>query len=202
MKELVRCRPCGFVMDADKLGDVCPACGMPRKVFEPYRERVSRNRLVLLNLDLHPIAIHLSQALVIAIPLLAVITNLFKQLEPEILKNVLSFSVFVFPFTLILAIITGVIDGLTRFKTLATPILRVKIIFSLIILSLSVALFFVAPLKDMYILTIVLSILALGAGFQLGLWGKKLINVILPGSYPQKRGSKEAQPKPQDAQPA
>jgi rubredoxin len=47
MKELVRCRPCGFVMDADKLGDVCPACGLPRKVFEPYRERVSLNRLFL-----------------------------------------------------------------------------------------------------------------------------------------------------------
>jgi len=78
--------------------------------------------------------------------------------------------------------------------------LRVKIIFSLIILSLSIALFFVAPVKKMYILTIILSILALGAGFQLGLWGKKLINVILPGSYPQKRGSKESQTKPQDAQ--
>ena len=200
MKELVRCRPCGFVIEADKLGDVCPACGMPRKVFEPYRERVSRNRLVLLNYDLHPIAIHLSQALVIAIPLMAIITNLFKQFQPEMLKNVLAFSVFVFPLTLILAIITGVIDGLTRFKTLATPILRVKIIFSLIILSISVALFFVAPVQNLYILTIVLSILALGAGFQLGLWGKKLINVILPGSYPQKKGSKEAQSKPPDAQ--
>jgi hypothetical protein len=199
MKELVRCRPCGFVIEADKLGDVCPACGMPRKVFEPYRERVSRNRLVLLNFDLHPIAIHLSQALVIAIPLMVIITNIFKQFQPEMLKNVLAFSVFVFPFTLVLAIITGVVDGLTRFKTLATPILRVKIIFSLIILSLSVALFIIAPVQNLYILTIVLSILALGAGFQLGLWGKKLINVILPGSYPQKKGSKEAQPKPQDA---
>jgi rubredoxin len=194
MKELVRCRPCGFVIEADKLGDVCPACGMPRKVFEPYRERVSRNRLILLNFDLHPIAIHLSQALVIAIPLLVIITNLFKQFQPEVLKSVLIFSVFTFPFTLILAIITGVIDGLTRFKTLATPILRVKIIFSLIILSLSVALFFTAPKGNLYILSIVLSILSLGAGFQLGLWGKKLINVILPGSYPQKKGSKTPQP--------
>ena len=194
MKELVRCRPCGFVMDSDKLGDVCPACGMPRKVFEPYRERVSRNRLILLNFDLHPIAIHLSQSFVIAIPILVIITNLFKQFQPEMLKNVLIFSVFVFPFTLILAIITGIIDGLTRFKTLATPILRVKIIFSLIILSLSIALFFVAPQSKLYILTIVLSILSLGAGFQLGLWGKKLINVILPGSYPQKKGTKITQP--------
>lgn len=200
MKELVRCRPCGFVIEADKLGDVCPACGLPRKVFEPYRERVSRNRLVLLNFDLHPIVIHLSQALVIAIPLMVIITNLFKQFQPEMLKNVLAFSVFVFPITLIMAIITGVIDGLTRFKTLATPILRVKIIFSLIILILSIALFFIAPRENLYILTIILSILSLGAGFQLGLWGKKLINVILPGSYQQKKGSKEAQPKPQDAQ--
>jgi hypothetical protein len=188
-------------MEADKLGDVCPACGMPRKVFEPYRERVSINRLRLLNFDLHPIAIHLSQALVIAIPLLALITNFFKEFQPEILNHVLVFSVFVFPFTLVLAIITGVIDGLTRFKTLATPILRVKIIFSLIILLLSVALFFIAPRHELYIVTIILGILSLGAGFQLGLWGKKLINVILPGSYPQKRGSKGTQPKPQDTQP-
>ena len=194
MKELVRCRPCGFVIEADKLGDVCPACGMPRKVFEPYRERVSRNRLMLLNFDLHPIAIHLSQALVIAIPVLVIVTNLFKEFQPEILRNVLIFSVFIFPFTLVIAIITGIIDGLTRFKTLATPILRVKIIFSLIILSLSLALFFAAPKDNLYLLTIVLSILSLGAGFQLGLWGKKLINVILPGSYPQKKGSKVSSP--------
>jgi rubredoxin len=194
MKELVRCRPCGFVIEADKLGDVCPACGMPRKVFEPYRERVSRNRLIMLNFDLHPIAIHLSQALVIAIPVLVIMTNLFKQFEPEVLKNVLVFSVFIFPFTLVLAIITGIIDGLTRFKTLATPILRVKIIFSLIILCLSAVLFFTARQGNYNVLTVILSILTLGAGFQLGLWGKKLINVILPGSYPQKKGIKAVQP--------
>jgi hypothetical protein len=191
MKELVRCRPCGFVMEADKLGDVCPACGLPRKVFEPYRERVSRNRLMLLNLDLHPIVIHLSQAFVIAIPLLVILTKLFPGFQTEILKSVLVFSVFVFPFTLVMAIITGVIDGLTRFKTLATPLLRVKIIFSFIILSLSILLFFVAPHNHFAWLTMILSILCLAAGIQLGLWGKKLINVILPGTYPQKKASKD-----------
>jgi hypothetical protein len=192
MKELVRCRPCGFVMEADKLGDVCPACGLPRKVFEPYREKVSRNRLILLNLDLHPIVIHLSQALVIAIPLLVILKSFFSNFQPEVIKNVLIFSVFIFPFTLVMAIITGIIDGLTRFKTLATPLLRVKIIFSFIILTLSIIIFFVAPNENNYILTIILSILSLGAGVQLGLWGKKLINVILPGTYPQKKGSKDS----------
>jgi hypothetical protein len=194
MKELVRCRPCGLVMEADKLGDVCPACGLPRKVFEPYRERVSLNRLRLLNLDLHPIIIHLSQALVIAIPILTIIINLFKNFQPEILKSVLIFSVFVFPFTLILAIITGVIDGLTRFKTLKTPLLRVKIIFSIIILLLSITLALIAPHDKYGLLTGILGVLCLAAGVQLGLWGKKLINVILPGTYPQKKGSKEVKP--------
>jgi hypothetical protein len=192
MKELVRCRPCGFVMEADKLGDVCPACGLPRKVFEPYRERVSLNRLRLLNLDLHPIAIHLSQALVIAIPVLTLLTTFIPGLYPEVLKNVLVFSVVLFPFTLCLAIMTGVVDGLTRFKTLKTPLLRVKIIFSFIILTLSVILYLIAPNEKLYILTIVVSLLSLGAGVQLGLWGKKLINVILPGTYPQKKGTKGA----------
>ena len=195
MKELVRCRPCGYVMEADKLGDVCPACGLPRKVFEPYRERVSRNRLTILNLDLHPIVIHLSQALVIAIPMLVILTRFFPDFQSQILMNVLVFSVFVFPFTLMFAIITGIIDGLTRFKTLATPLLRVKIIFSLIILALSVAIFFIAPKEELYYLTLLLSIMSLAAGVQLGLWGKKLINVILPGTYPQKKAKKKSEEK-------
>ena len=195
MKEYVRCRPCGFVMEADKLGDVRPACGLPRKVFEPYRERVSLNRFFILIFDLHPIAIHLSQAFVFLIPSLAVIINLFNHFHPEILKSVLIFSVFVFPFTLVLAIITGIIDGLTRFKTLRTPLLKVKIIFSLIILLLSIVLFLTAPHENYFMLTIALSILCLATGVKLGLWGKKLINVILPGTYPQKRGNKDSQPK-------
>lgn len=200
MKELVRCRPCGFVMEADKLGDVCPACGLPRKVFEPYRERVSLNRLKILNLDLHPIAIHLSQSLVILIPVLAIILNFYESFLPDIMKPVFIFAVFVFPFTLALAIVTGVIDGLTRFKTLKTPLLRVKIIFSIIILTLSVVLFFIAPDEGHFALTLIVSLLCLGAGVQLGLWGKKLINVILPGTYPQKKGTKTTAAKEEAAE--
>lgn len=134
--------------------------------------------------------IHLSQSLVILIPALIIMTRFFSGFQPEMIKNVLVFSVFVFPFTLVLAITTGVIDGLTRFKTLKTPLLRVKIIFSIIILALSIGIFFVAPKEELYALALVLSILSLAAGVQLGLWGKKLINVILPGTYPQKKGTK------------
>jgi hypothetical protein len=193
MKELVRCRPCGFVMEADKLGDVCPACGQPHKVFEPYRERVSLNRLRLLNLDLHPITIHLSQALVITIPLLIIISYFFSSFQPVIIKSVLVFSVFVFPSTLVLAILSGIVDGLTRFKTPKTPLLRVKIIFSTIILLLSTAMLIVAPQENYGLWTFILSVLCLAVAVQLGLWGKKLINVILPGTYPLKKVGKKEQ---------
>ncbi|GAB1419902.1 hypothetical protein MASR2M12_26670 [Bacteroidales bacterium] len=178
-------------MEADKLGDVCPACGMPRKVFEPYREKVSLNRLRLLNLDLHPIAIHLSQALVIAIPVFILIAGLFPAFKPEVVRGVLVFSVFAFPFTLVLAILTGIIDGLTRFKTLKTPLLKFKIIFSIVILSLSSLMMALGPKENYGIWTFILSVLCFGAGVQLGLWGKKLINVILPGTYPQKKGKRK-----------
>jgi len=202
MKELVRCRPCGYVMEAHKLGDVCPACGLPRKVFEPYRERVSPNRMLVLSFDLHPIVIHLSQAFVIAIPVLAILKNFFSEFQPDMVEHVLIFSVFLFPFTLVFAIITGVIDGLTRFKTLRTPLLRVKIIFSIIILTLSIAMFIIGPRENYYWITIILSVLSLAAGVQLGLWGKKLINVILPGTYPQKKASKDKKTTEEEAKPA
>lgn len=190
MKELVRCRPCGFVIESDKLGDVCPACGLPRKVFEPYREKVSLNRLKILNLDLHPIAIHLSQTFVVLIPAMFLITKMLPDFQFTLFKSVLTFSVFIFPLTLLLAIITGIVDGLTRFKSLSPPLLRIKVIFSLIIFIISIAVFLLYINNRTGVLPVTLSIIALGIAIRLGLWGKKLINVILPGTYPQKKGAR------------
>jgi rubredoxin/peptidoglycan/LPS O-acetylase OafA/YrhL len=187
MKELVRCKPCGYVMEADKLKDVCPACGMPRKAFEPYRERVALNRLFILSLDLHPIAIHLSQTFVILIPLLIFSMMLFPGFNYDMFAQVLKFSLYIFPLTLIAAISTGILDGLYRFKTLTPPLLRLKIIFSSIIMVLAAAMFFVAKDGNYGIVTILLSLGCLFCAVRLGLLGKHLIDVILPGSYPVKK---------------
>lgn len=198
MKELVRCKPCGYVMEAGKLKDVCPACGMPRKAFEPYRERVALNRLFILSLDLHPIAIHLSQTFVFLIPALLIFTRFVPGFQYEMFTNVLVFSLYAFPLTLIAAILTGILDGLFRFKTLTPPLLRLKIIFSSIIIVLAVAMFFVAKDGNYGIITILLSLGCLFCAVRLGLLGKHLIDVILPGSYPVKKakaGAKtEAEP--------
>ena len=187
-EELVRCRPCGYVMKKSELGTgVCPACGLPHTVFEPYREKVSAKRLFLLGLDIHPIAIHLSQTFVAMIPGLMIFHLIFPNFFPEIIHPVISFSVFVFPLTLLLSFASCLLDGLTRFKTLETPLLKSKIIYSLIIVVLAglVAILFKPETYNFWI--VLLSLGALVCAVKLGLLGKKLINVILPGTYQRRK---------------
>ena len=187
-EQLVRCRPCGYVMKESDLGDVCPACGLPRAVFEPYREKVSANRLFILGLDIHPIAIHLSQTFVALTPLLIIFHLLFPDFQETMVHSVINFSIFALPFSLVLSFISGLIDGITRFKTLRTPMLRSKIIFSTSILVLTfVQLIIFIPTVYTWI-TLALSLAAFGCAVKLGLVGKHLIDVILPGSYvPRKK---------------
>jgi len=196
-EELVRCRPCGYVMKASDLGDVCPACGLPRNVFEPYREKVSANRLFILALDIHPIAIHLSQTFVALTPMLIIFHAIFPDFQEIIVHSVINFSVFALPLSLILSFISGLVDGITRFKTLRTPLLKSKIIFSSLILVLaSVELIIFTPNSYPWYM-ILLSLGALGCAVKLGLLGKHLIDVILPGTYvPRKKKKTKFAPKP------
>lgn len=187
MKELIRCKACGFVMESDKLRDVCPACGMSYKVFEPYRERVALNRLTFLGLDLHPITIHLSQSFVILIPLIIVFTMLYPDVKHEILINVLRFAIYAFPLSLMAAFLTGITDGLFRFKTINTPFLRLKIILSSSIFITGSVMLIVAKEGNNGLVSLLLSLCCLFLAIRLGLLGKKLLNVILPGSYPVKK---------------
>lgn len=183
-ENFVRCKPCGYVMkesELEKVG-VCPACGMPAGAFEPYRERVSDYRKLILDLDIHPIAIHLSQTFVGLAPLLIIVNMIFPNLFSDTFISVTNFSIYVLPFTLILSTVSGAIDGYTRFKTLDSPLLRIKIIYSVIIIALSFANFFVTKPGEFTALTLVLSLACLYCAVRLGLWGKKLLNVIMPGS--------------------
>lgn len=187
MKELVRCRPCGYVMEKDKLGDVCPACGLPHKVFEPYREKVSLNRLMILNFDLHPIAIHLSQSFMVLIPLLLLNQLFFPNFYYEESAVVIKFCIALLPLSIVLAFVTGIIDGVTRFKSLKPPLLRNKLIFGGLIILVSIGLFFMKNIEGQKALFLLISLTGLAFAVILGLIGKKLLNVILPGKFPQKK---------------
>lgn len=186
-EELVRCRPCGYVMKESDLGDVCPACGLPRNVFEPYRERVSSNRLLILSLDIHPIAIHLSQTFVALTPMLIFFHLIFPDFQETIVHSVINFSVWALPLSLVLSFISGVVDGITRFKTLRTPLLKSKIIYSIAILVLSFTQLIIFEPSNYNWVTILISLVSLGCAVKLGLLGKHLIDVILPGTYVRRK---------------
>jgi len=202
-EELVRCRPCGYVMKESDLGDVCPACGLPRNVFEPYRERVSANRLLILSLDIHPIAIHLSQTFVALTPLLIFFHMVFPNFQETIAHSVITFSIWALPLSLVLSFISGIVDGITRFKTLRTPLLKSKIIFSIAILILSFTQLIIFTPNEYNLVTIVISLASLGCAVKLGLLGKHLIDVILPGTYVRrKKKSSKYAPKGKADKPA
>jgi hypothetical protein len=186
-EELVRCRPCGYVMKESDLGDVCPACGLPRNVFEPYRERVSANRLFLLGLDIHPIAIHLSQTFVALTPLLIIFHTIFPNFQETIVHSVITFSVWALPLSLLASFVSGIVDGITRFKTLRTPLLKSKIIISILIMVTAFTQLILFKPEEYGWVTIVLGILSLGFAVKLGLLGKHLIDVILPGKYVRRK---------------
>jgi len=187
-EELVRCRPCGYVMKASELGEgVCPACGLPHTVFEPYRERVSANRLFILGLDIHPIAIHLSQTFVALAPMLIVFHMIFPDFQEVIVHSVINFSIWALPFSLLASTVSGIIDGITRFKTLRTPMLQAKIIYSMLILTTSIIQLVIFTPNVYYWYTIVLGLISLGFAVKLGLLGKHLLDVILPGTYVRRK---------------
>ncbi len=187
-EELVRCRPCGYVMKASDLGEgVCPACGLPHTVFEPYRERVSANRLFLLGLDIHPIAIHLSQTFVALAPMLIVFHYIFPNFQEVIVHSVINFSVWALPFSLVASTVSGIVDGITRFKTLRTPMLKSKIIYSMLILTTSLIQLIIFTANVYYWYTVVLGLISLAFAVKLGLLGKHLLDVILPGTYVRRK---------------
>ena len=183
MEELVRCRPCGYVMRADELKDVCPACGLPHSVFEPYRERVSAKRLFILSLDIHPIAIHLSQTFVALIPVLMAFHYFFPDFQEEIVHPVYLFSIFALPLSLIASFVSGIIDGITRFKTLETPLLKIKMVYGAVSTVFSFAMWYTGLWEDYMLITFLMSLICLYCAVRLGLYGKKLLDVILPGKY-------------------
>lgn len=191
-EELVRCRPCGYVMkESDLNGGVCPACGLPHNVFEPYRERVSANRLFILSLDIHPIAIHLSQTFVGLVPLLIMFHYVFPGFRETMVHSVIDFSIFMLPLSLIISTISGIIDGMTRFKTLKTPLLMSKIYYSIAIMFFAFTQWITSTPGQYDLITLGLSFVSLFCAVKLGLMGKKLLDVILPGTY-QVRKKKKA----------
>lgn len=185
-EQLYICKPCGYVMKEHELGDVCPACGLPRKVIVEHKERMSPLRNKFLNLDAHPIAVHFPQTLLVLI-LVGLIANLILPnfFSEEVLGSA-RVAAILFPFTVFAAAISGMADGKMRFKSVKTPILKKKIMWSLIMSATSVGVFIIAlnPIDSLTskIIMAVLTIIAMYCGISLGHKGKRLMNIGMGGA--------------------
>lgn len=186
MKTYVRCKACGYIIEENKLKDVCPACGVSKKAFEPFQDKVSARRRMLLELHIHPIIVHFPQGFSIFF-LFALVMGIFL---PSGLKDYFFSTARVIAFFLPLAVLgglaSGLFDGKIRFKKISRPVLIQKIItgsvffaLSMIIAILSVGFAFQDTL--IVIVIIIASVLALGCTALLGRSGAKLTDAVLPG---------------------
>lgn len=186
MKEFMRCKSCGFVMEKGKLHGVCPACGVPEKMFEPFSERIAPRRKLILSLDIHPVLVHFPQSFsvtVLVLSLLAFVVN--GQVRDAILcaDAVLAVAL---PLTVALAFCAGLIDGKVRFRRVTTPLLVKKTIFGSLFFLFSCAICAMAlalPLHARSTLAAIAGadVLALACASYLAVVGVSLLNSKFPG---------------------
>lgn len=185
MKNEVRCKACGYIMAEGKLKDVCPACGVPKTSFEPYKEVLSQKRRFILDLHIHPIVIHFPQAFASITPLLIIAGVFITCSCADMLLSTATVLIYLLPFTVAASIIAGLIDGKTRFKSLSTIVLKQKIIIGVLLFILSIIMAictYIYPItSSSFILVLILSIACIACEIALGQIGNKIMEPKLPG---------------------
>jgi rubredoxin len=186
MKKYVRCKACGYIMEADKVGTLCPACGVPAKAFEPYEEKISEERKRVLDLHIHPIVVHLAQGIGPLLVLLAAALALLGEGRPKALLLDTTRVLAVFqPLAVLLAFAAGLFDGNLRFHKVTTPILVRKMAVGSIffVASLGAGLLAYLTRLDGWSLApfALLQLVSLGAAVYLGHQGFGLLFSRFPG---------------------
>ncbi len=139
MAELLRCKSCGYVVEAGKVGEVCPACGVPRKMMEAWKDPLSARRSMILGLDIHPIILHFSISFCASAFVLALVALVLPGVYPQEVGGLLTAFLGVLPLAVIASFISGLIDGKVRFRRTTTPVLTRKKIIGGAFFVLSVA---------------------------------------------------------------
>ena len=186
MAQLIKCKACGYVAKEGSVTDVCPACGVPAKMFEPYKDPLSEKRRRALDIHLHPVMVHFPQASAFALPALALLALFTPPAISSPLVDTIKVISFFLPLLIIVAFLTGIFDGKIRFKKITTPFLKIKMIIGGFFLILSLALIVVAfshrfPSSPAMEAFLVLALLAAGCGMALGFIGGKLLTAKFPG---------------------
>ena len=129
MKNYMRCKACGYIMEEGKVGDRCPACGAPKAALEPYNDPMSEHRRNLLKLDLHPVAVHFPVSLTAAVLVFLIFASFLSGRAHAMLADTVKIVVLLLPVLVLLAGIAGFIDGRVRFRKIRNSmILKRKIV--------------------------------------------------------------------------
>lgn len=182
----MRCKACGFVTRQSNIKDVCPACGVPAKMFEPYTHPVSLQRRRILDLHTHPVMVHFPQAFALTLCLLSFGAFFVPAVLRESLFSTMQVLSVLLPFFVIIAIVAGLVDGKLRFRRVTTPLLKKKIGLAVVSLVTSVALAFLAfpgqfATPSAHMIYFLLTLVASLCGALLGLIGGKLLDARFPG---------------------
>lgn len=123
--QYIICRVCGYIETADNADKPCPACGFPKTVWAEYTPRkLNPTRKRLLDLHLHPIAVHFpiaGSALTVGLPILGLLVPYSLGYR---LFDFAMMVCLVMPLLVLIGGISGYIGGKLRYKTTTAPVLK------------------------------------------------------------------------------
>ena len=138
MKKYIKCKVCGFIMEEKDDNAVCPACGVPHTAFVEYKYTISEKRRALLSLHIHPITVHFPEAIsIMSVALLALAFITSGTLSANLITT-MKVLLFLLPFSVVVAIYSGIYDARLRFKKLSPPHLKIKIYLGIALLVSSI----------------------------------------------------------------
>jgi uncharacterized membrane protein len=186
MDNLIRCKACGYVTQEGRVKDICPACGVPAKMFEPYTHPLSLKRRRILELHTHPVLVHFPQAFAITLLLLSLTAFFVQNSLQEMLFSTIKVLSCLLPFFLAVSIAAGLWDGKTRFRKISTPLLKKKIILSAIFFVTSAVMAALVlsaqlPASSTHMIFVLLALIIVLCGTLLGLIGGRLSDAKFPG---------------------
>ncbi len=186
MAELLRCKSCGYVIEAGRVGEVCPACGVPRRMMESWKDPVSDRRRLYLWLDVHPIVDHFTVAFSASAFVLSLVVLFLPDVFPQTVTDIMRGFLGVLPFAVVGSFFTGIFDARVRFRKSTTPMLNSKKLYGLALFLLSttaaVIVFTVGP-YTLWARFVDAVLLAAGVvcAVRLGRIGQGLLQAIFPG---------------------
>ena len=187
MKKLVRCKSCGYVMAEESLGDTCPACGVSREMFEPYTDPVGESRRRILDMHLHPIAVHFPTSFAAAIVVLLIAGLFVHGTAGDYLTHTVKLMALALPVLVLAAFLAGLVDGTIRFRRIGrSQILRSKALYGALFFVFAAGLAVLVWTKGTggaapRLVSIILDGGAVACSAVLGILGMRIRDAAFPG---------------------